>query len=66
MNWKATIAERRGAADDGEKSSSQFDNSFLPWLYEKPTGTRTDLRINDVSGDTFTKRWPRNQRVTRW
>jgi hypothetical protein len=53
LNWKATV-ESGQAAPGMERTSAQFDNSFLHLRVRDETERkRIDLLINDVSGETF-------------
>lgn len=53
LNWLATI-ESGVSEPKMERSSSQFDNSFLHLAVRSTeTGKRTDLLLNDITGETF-------------
>lgn len=53
LNWLATV-ESRAPQPMMPRTSSQFDNSFIH-ISVRPTvgGSRVDLLLNDISGETF-------------
>ena len=55
LNWLATV-ESGASEPKMERSSSQFDNSFLHLAVRSTeTGTYTELFLNDITGETFKK-----------
>jgi len=55
LNWLATI-ESGVQQPTMKRSSSQFDNSFLHIAVQSiDNGTRTELLLNDITGETFEK-----------
>lgn len=55
LNWLASV-ESGASEPKMERSSSQFDNSFLHLAVRSTeTGTYTELLLNDITGETFKK-----------
>ena len=53
LNWLASV-ESGASEPKMERSSSQFDNSFLHLAVRSTeTGKRTELLLNDITGETF-------------
>ena len=55
LNWLSTI-ESGAATPSMERSSTQFDNSFVHLAVRpRDNGARVELLLNDITGETFEK-----------